>query len=431
VLLSQARPAGGDRRLVGSPRARRGLPAARAAGLALLAAACTPSDAAEPRAPAAAAEWTAPEAIPAGTDAPLSPGARLEDVAAEPGGRVHAIFSDSRAPERGWSRVMYARRDGRGWTAPLPLDDRPGRSGAPRVVVDAAGRVHVLWWKGLDPGLPDRATHLLHRVRGPAGWSRADTLYHERDPHGVGDLQLAVVADGSGRLHVVHARAEGGHGYLVLQGGRRRPGPAPGLAGGDLRWNRTAARAGRPELAYVTARVSEEVRSANNDLWVRSPAGSGWTEAVPVFRAPSRTHDPALLTDARGVRHAVWVESAARGRSERLLHATSRDGVRWSRPADVAPPSPEADFYAPRLGLDGRGRLVLVFLRADAHAVVPQYTRLDAAGWGAPLPLGPQSTASTLELALADDGRGTLHALWRGMDGRYRASRLPDEGPGR
>jgi hypothetical protein len=404
-------------RLAWSLRPRRGLQGCTLVALAL-SAACGTSDAAERR-PPPAREWTAPAVIPGG--AFLSPRNRLEDVVAEPGGAVHAVFTDTRGPLRRWNRVLYARLAGGAWSEPVPLDDTPGRSHAPRLAADGRRRLHALWWEGLDP---ESGSRLLHRASDGAGWGPVDTLYREADPRGVSDLQLAAVADGSGRLHVVHARAEGGHGYLVLDGGRWRAGPAPALGGGYLRWDREAARAGRLELAYVAAVASEEVRTANNDLWFRSLGRAGWREPAAVYRAPSRSHDPTLLTGADGVRHAVWTERTVRGASERLLHSVSRDGVHWSPPTEVVPPSPGAGFYAPRLGVDGEGRLHLAFLRASAREVVPLETRLEAGLWTAPRPLAPGAPAGTLDLELAGDGRGTLHALWRGADGRYRHSRL-------
>ena len=398
-------------------------PAPRVAACLLAAAlsACGTGDAAQPPRFEPAA-WSAPS-VEVRAGAFHSPRSRVEDVAAEPGGAVHAVFLDTNGPVRGWNRVLYARLDADG-AAPAALDDTPGRSQAPRVAVDGNGTVHVVWWEAVDPRMPDAGTHLLHRAAGAAGWSPADTLYRETDPAGLRDLQAALAADGRGRLHLLHSRASGGLGYLVLEGGRWRAGADPRLPGGYLRWDRGAARRGRLEMAYVAAQVTDQVRESNNDLWFRTLDGGGWSEPAAVHVAPTRSHDPALLTDARGVRHAVWVESGARGRAERLLHATSRDGVRWSAAAEITTPAPDADYYAPRLGLDARGRLHLVYLRGDAAAVVPQQTRLEADGWAPAAPLSADAVSDALELELASDGAGTLHAVWKGRDGAYRRSRL-------
>lgn len=385
-------------------------------------AACGTSDAAQPPA-AAPATWSAPVvAVPAA--AFHSPRSRIDDVVAEPDGAVHAVFLDTSGPMRGWNRVLYARVDAPG-AAPVPLDETPGRSQAARVAVDGEGRVHVVWWDARDPRMPDAGTHLLHRSTDAAGaWSAPDTLYRETDPRGLRDLQAALAADGRGRLHLLHSRAEGGLRYVVLDDGRWREGADPRLPGGYLRWNRTAARQGRMELAYVAAQISDEVRRANNDVWFRALGGSGWKEPAPVHVAPTRSHDPALLTDARGVRHAVWAESGVRGRAERLLHATSRDGVRWSEPAEAAAPAAGVDYYAQRLGLDAQGRLHLVYMRGDAAAVVPQQTRLEADGWAPAAPLAADAVSDALELELASDGARTLHAVWKARDGAYRRARL-------
>jgi len=382
----------------------RGRPCGPALVLALLAAA-----------PAAAqqAGSAPPEVIPGGAGLFLSPRARVEDVAAGPGGRLEVVFADARGTGSSFNRVLYARRGPGGWSAPVPVDDTPGEVRAPRLVVDAAGRTHLFWWKS-------RAV-LLHRVVSAA----TDTLYREPDPRGVSDPQLAAATDGAGRIHLVHARAEGGHAYRVYDRGRWGAGPAPAAPGGYLRLDRAAAREGRVELVYVAARASALEPRANNDLWVRSLAADGWAAPMRVFAASSRTHDPVLLTDGRGVRHAAWTERSGRGRSERILHAASAGGARWSSPGDVVPMSADVDYYAPRLGRDARGRPRIVFLRSDRQAVTPQTAVLRDGRWTAPRPLAPGAAASTLDLELADDGHGALYAVWRGMDGRFRCARLP------
>ncbi|MBW3571150.1 MAG: hypothetical protein KY467_08590 [Gemmatimonadetes bacterium] len=388
-----------------------------------VAAGCGPPEAPGPPVEAIPA-WSPVAVVPAG--AFTSPRHRVEDLAAGPGGTLHAVFTDTRGPVSRWNRVLYARFDGRAWSPPEPVDDTPGRSHAPRVAVDGAGRAHVFWWEGMNTARPGHGTHLLHRARGGEGWSAPDTVYREPAPSGLMDLQLAAVADAAGRVHVVHSRAEGRLGYAVREGEAWRAGAQAPAGGGYLRWDRPAARAGRLELAYVAAQVSEARRSANNDLWTLAQGADGWRAPAPVHLAPTQTLDPAVVTDGQGVRHAVWTERTARGRVERLLHSTSRDGVRWEVPRDVVPPSPDADFYAPRLELDAQGRVNLLFLRSTAASVVPFHARGDGrGGWSTPRRVAPDEPSGRLDLELAADAGGTLHALWRGVDGLYRHARLP------
>lgn len=407
------------------PRAG-GVPA-RALLLAVAAACGTPEASGRPvRSEAAPPEaaWSRVAVLPGG--AFTSPRHRVEDVAAGADGTLHALFTDTRGPVNRWNRVLYARFHGGRWTAAEPVNDTPGRSHAPRLALDGAGRAHVLWWEGMNEADPGSGTHLLHRARDGEGWSAADTVYRETAPTGLVDLQAAAVADAAGAVHVVHSRAAGRLGHAVLREGRWTAGDGAPAGGGYLRWDRSAARAGRLELAYVAAQVSETRRQANNDLWMLPRAGNAWGEPVPVHLASTQTLDPAVITDGAGVRHAVWTERTVRRRSDRLLHATSRDGVRWAPARDVVRPSAAADFYAPRLALDAEGRVNLVFLRANAASMVSVHTRRGPDGaWSPPRGVAPGAPSGGRELELTADEGGTLHAVWRGVDGLYRYARFP------
>ena len=390
---------------------------------ALLLAACAVSDAAPPR--STSGGWSAPEEVPQGF-ATFSRGwHRVESLVADSGGALHALFTDDGDADRRFDRVLYARRaaDGR-WSIPERLDDGSGRAAAARLALDAAGRPHAFWFKGLDPGRRRFVTDVQHRGWTGTAWSPVASLYHAPGRAELSDVHAAA-ASVDGGVHLLHVQADGTHALLLGDGAAWRAGPAPRRDGGYLRWNASPA-GGVLDFVYVAAQVMEDYRDANNDVWYRAFRDGAWREPVPVRLGAGWTYDPALATDGRGVRHAVWAEGRIEGRSDRLMYASSPDGVRWSAPRDLTPRGLGGDIASPRLALDGSGRLHLLFVRGTvargpAHV---HHAILAGGAWSEPTRPFADQGGATLDLALATDRAGTVHLLWQTMDGRFLHARF-------
>lgn len=392
----------------------------RSAAGALLLAACGTSDAAEP---ASAPAWSEPGALPARLTSPQRAHPRLAGAHAEAGGRVHAVFLDAPQGSTRPDQVLYSRLDGGRWTEPEALVDAAGPVALPQVVVDGDGLVHVVWWSAPPAGLP-RA--VVHRQWDGAAWSAPDTLYHEPSPNGVPHPTLAVRTDARGHLQVVHARASGGFAHLTLPP-RGRAAAELGTEGGYLRWDDGPG--GGSAVAFVAARVSPLRRAANNDVWTQLRRGDGWSEPIPVHVSDGWSYEPVLWTGRTGMRHAVWLEGAEESRPDRVLHATSPDGIRWSPPADITPAVPGGDFQAPRLAEDAAGRLRLVVTRNEGSIGRPRHYEmlLEDGRWSAPRPRFADPGHSRSPLAMTADASGTLHALWRDLHGTYRHATSPPQ----
>ncbi|HYR09212.1 MAG TPA: sialidase family protein, partial [Longimicrobium sp.] len=326
--------------------------------------------------------------------------------------------------DRRGDQVLYTRADGGAWTEPERLDAGPGLSESPRVVVDGRGRVHVLWYEAMDPARPAAMTDLLHRVWDAGRWSAAESLYREPAPAGLGDLSLAATVDGGGRVQVVHTRAAGGAAHLTL--GLAGPARPLGQEVAYPAWDAARGADGGLGMVYVAARASVLQPSANNDVYFQELRGGRWSAPVPVHVSAAWAYEPALATDARGVRHVVWLQGWKEGRSDRVMHATSRDGVTWSEPADVTPAVPGGDFQAPRLSLDAAGRVRLLVTRHEGQLGRPRHWQmeLDGGRWSAAVQLFPDLGPARSHMETAATPGGPLHALWRGGDGAYRHATL-------
>jgi hypothetical protein len=403
-----------------APGARRLLGPCGALLLAL-AAAC---GVARPSAPAALPP-SRPQALPVSLSSFAAGFPRIGGIAADAAGGLHAVFVDDADHDRHGDRVLYTRRVGGTWMEPVRLDDASGVSAAPRVVAEPDGRAHAFWFEGLDPRLPTMTTVLLHRAWDGARWSPPETLY--REPPGRGQVypNLAVTLDGEGRVQVVHTRAAGGFVALTLAPGGAWSTQPTGTDGSSPRWDAAPRRGAGVGMVFVAARLSPLHRSANNDVWFQELRDGRWSEPAPVYVGTGWSYDPELLTDGRGVRHAVWLEGMQQGRTERVLHATSPDGERWSEPEDVTPAVPGGDFQSPRLSLTAAGRVELVVTRHEGTLGNPRHfrLRLEDGRWSAAEELFGELGPSGGEMLTAS-GPGALYGVWRGGDGVYRSATL-------
>lgn len=119
---------------------------------------------------------------------------------------------------------------------------------------------------------------------------------------------------------------------------------------------------------------------------------------------------PALAAGANGAVHLAWTVGEDADADIRIA-ASSDGGASFGEPARVGAPGARAD--APRLALDGRGRLHLAYMEsAGKGPAAIRYARADKApAFGASRTLsGPGEDATAPQLAV--DGRGRVHLVW-------------------
>ena len=400
-----------------------------AAAAALRGAAACSAPAADARAGAAEppAAWSAPTVLPSPAGGFSPHDHRVAALRSAPGGALHALFLDDADGDGRPDRLLHAAFDGAAWSAPVAIDAAPGPTGAAVLAIDGDGRAHALWLEGEGRGDAARFTRVLHRVRDGDRWTEIDVVHTAPDTMGLPEV-LAAWTDGGGSVHALHAVRGHGLAERTLDGDRWSPPMATGVDGSQP--HLAVGPDGQAALAEVGAATHGLLVGVprHGDVFVRARRGGAWGPRVGVgLDGSQHSHAPRLAWDRRGTLHAVWLEGQdGRLFPTRLLHASSPDGgARWTEAADVVA-SDGRTLYSPRLAADGAGRLHLTFTRFRHGVGDPRHFHAvwDGSRWSAPAEILPADGARDSELETAVDDRGTLHALWKAADGRYRHATL-------
>lgn len=195
----------------------------------------------------------------------------LAEFQSDSAGNLHAAWRTTGSG----SGVAYSRRDAalQTWSAPTAIDGSGQVVGAPAMVVDSAGRVHVVW-----PDARDGGRALFTRVREPNGsWGQVARI--TRPAHAADEPTLA--ADGTGQLHL--AWHDGRVSLLNREVFYRKKSPAaPWDSSGsaDVRVSSASGSSTRPSLAVrggAIAVIWKDARDGNNEIYFRvaSEPGTG------------------------------------------------------------------------------------------------------------------------------------------------------------
>jgi hypothetical protein len=416
--------------------------AAALAALASVAGCGTPGDAAPPAADAPsnretaaapAAGWSPPRVEPALSDALGRDGRHnLAAVAVDAAGTLHAVFGMDGDGDGRAEALRYARMDDGAWSPPQPVAATPDLADPARVAVDGDGTVHVLWLARGNAAAPSVvATDVVWRALRGGLWSAPRVLYREPHRAGLAVRWLAAATDARGDVQVLFPPQGRGFGHLTLRGASAGTPRYLDHEGNTMAFS--AAAAGAPlEVAYVGERVSRERPRAESDVFVRTLAAGGeWSEAREAHAIAGRfAHYPQPVVDARGTRHLFWLEDTDGSvKPEAVFHATSADGVSWSRPEDVTPPGVRGGVplrvHAAADGAD-RIHLLIRYATAGPPRVQLAHVSLHDGRLSAEHTLARAGEIGPGEASLAVDARrGRVLALWRGGDGVYRWSALP------
>ncbi|TDW18860.1 photosystem II stability/assembly factor-like uncharacterized protein [Kribbella kalugense] len=144
-----------------------------------------------------------------------------------------------------------------------------------------------------------------------------------------------------------------------------------------------------------------------DDLPVDSPALATWSAATPTAAAPALDDTPAV-TSFKGVQFALW-----RGKDSGLYLSSTADGVTWSEASQVL--AGQTTTARPALAVQG-GNLVASWAEGNKVLVA---TSPDGVTWSAPVQVTDQAAAKTLAAAgtagpaLSVLG-GKIFVAWRG-----------------
>lgn len=250
---------------------------------------------------------------------------------------------------------------------------------------DNAGRLHALWQEIIFSG-GSHGGEILFASSGNGGRSFAPAMNLSRSREGDGkgrinrdiwhngSLAIAAAPGGAvfaawteydGRLWFARS-GDGGHSFpkplLVAGAPPAPPARAPALAPG-------------PDGALALAWATGEDRAGDIRIALSGDGGRSFGAPRPAAVTPGYSDAPKLAFDARGALHLVHAES--RGgpfQPSSIRHLRSTDGGRSFGPArEISNPLPAAYASAafPALGVDGRGRVVVIWelLRGPTQAL--------------------------------------------------------------
>lgn len=305
------------------------------------------------------------------------------------------------------------------WSAPQLLSNPDRRSGAPAIVADAAGNVHVMWSEEVtDLGLPSDGDTLFY-VRGDGkSWTKpVDVLALPGE--GAQFPALAVTPDGT--LHVVWST--GGQGQIMYSS-------APACcADNPHNWSEPTSLGG-PALATAALAADNQgrlhVAFAPSDsqmiVYVRSDdGGRSWSQSAEIsggaIRADEYTANPRLAVDGSSRMHLVWIVEPWPGRY--AMYAQSSDGgATWLAPLIIDrfdSGAYSSDGYGPEY-IDVEAREDEIHLIWDGAPTVERHHIWSSDGgktWSEPLFLFPEikdvGRAGWNDMVF--DSAGTLHAV--------------------
>lgn len=313
------------------------------------------------------------------------------------------------------------------WTAPKVLSG--GGADKPLAAIDAKGRAWVVW-RQQDAGRASASLWARRYVPG-SGWSAARLLETRDDD--VTDPQLAIDPV-SGRAMVAWQQLTSTTGYDLWA----RPfdpqtgwGTAARIESGDGTID--AARLGFDGSGHVIAVWPQQIaRFQRFGIWAnRFTWGRGWGRA-------ERIETPAVLglqeTNARvavartGEAIAVWERSTGSSRDLWSARYTAAGG--WEAASQrVADPGSTGSVAAPEIGIDAKGRAMLVWGQVDVVSGQSRYTvqsKRYVGGWQAgSTPVTASSATATGLIStprLAVNPAGTALVAWALEDGSIRAS---------
>ena len=368
-------------------------------------------------------QWSTPKRIAGREGQPVT--TRWPSVAAGVGGPSYIVGI-------GLTSVMFAEGD-TVRTAPLAVLDTSGRNLGrppgggqflhPRAVVDARGRLHVVWGEPSTAGSPVVARHwprqkvaaLWTAAYTPgSGWTKARPLLalpdeiqlrlewpfaSDRRSAGGGPWSMAVPvrdnAFGPGRVTVLRLEDDS---LVTAVVPTRRP-----VEYASVAWHGTTA-----FLGYIEAEPPQgPADDGMNRVYVQASFDNGrtWRPRVrlspPVARTPASEVTTLVAPDGRV--HLVWQQEGTPAGTV-IRHVWSSDSGRtWSTPDDL---TGQGEPQALRPVMDSCGTLHLVYHRYQGVAYsAPLEYAATRAKWTAAQPLFPSYTAHQSTLALAADGR--------------------------
>ncbi len=325
---------------------------------------------------------------------------------------VHVVWQE--APENGTSwDVRYTKgtahwpADTLTWQPPMTLSSSPS-SHSPSILGDSWDRLHVAWAHEGEP------------LNEPLFYRRWDVVWHAPEGWRPGQSTVrdpSFTVDRNGVPHMVWSEDLAGQGTIYHT--RWFSLPPSGWMQEEI-VSQGASRL-HPDLAG-------DSQSRLHAVWLGNDGGvpgiyyksweNAWGAEVQVNSAPVDSASPKVAVDGLGRVHVVWADTRS-GHSE--VYCRSGDGTTWD-PEFAVSPLDESNSVAPEVGVDGTGRVHVVWSDTrDGNAEI--YHRIWDGAW---LPVERVTNAAGnssaprivcasdyIYLAWTDDRDGNPEIYWR------------------
>jgi hypothetical protein len=311
-----------------------------------------------------------------------TPGAsRGPRVAVDGAGDVHVVWSE----DVGGNLEVFHRRwqqEAQVWTPPVSLSASPWPDWGPELWRAPDGRLHLAWCRGYTAlgGAPHDATEVLHRTWNGTAWSPAEVVYRNGEAYVPGGYGLTFAQDAQGRLYLFLSFGFA-FTYTVNQGAGWEP-----LAA----WNQSMG-----------------VTQAATD-------GLGRLHLVGYGPNSSQTGYDQYFYDAYYIRYD---EAPSRLTTRNGGRDGASDGTSWTTAFNVTGTDGIAHDQA--LAIDAAGNVHVVWAdtgspySSESQGSAVYERVLSGESWGAnTLVTTPNRDQAVEDVALARDELGQLHLAW-------------------
>ncbi|MEE8606051.1 MAG: exo-alpha-sialidase [Nitrospiraceae bacterium] len=250
-------------------------------------------------------------------------------------------------------------------SAPVRISQNPGGDEDPTVVLARDGRFYVVW----SSKRRGRVDLFIRSSRDGRTWLNERRITNTPDE----DFYPSLIQSRDGTFHLAWFQLQKKAGRMDIWYARSRNG---------RRWTRPVRITNHRETDWAPAIYEDasgvlwimwsSARTGNRELFAARSNDNGrhWSPPHQLTRSPKEDDFPHVLVAPGGERILVWTRyrsgsplmSYPADASAEIVKATSRDGLRWSRPVTVSPADPAAAYmdFLPFLFPDHNGRRVYV-----------------------------------------------------------------------
>jgi len=302
-------------------------------------------------------------------------------IAAEPGGNVHVVWTETQASHY-WDKIMYARRDGDTWPVPMNISRDSGDIRTPAIALDGNGVPLVVW--------SEESYAQMRYVRNIGDtWSVSKLCFPNNG------ITPRLASDSRGQIHLLFEDLahQGGiwYSFYIAEADSWATPTRVALGVWTLGWSSLAIdRFDHLHAVWMDWGTYGIDYAFNN--------GTGWSAPTPLpDPAPGDySCEPRITVDTAARPHVVWQERSA----GYWLYYSAMVADTWTPPRKLC----SQNAFGPAICCDSFDRLHVVWDGEDGL----QHVQSEDTGWASP----EYIVKDTAQGEIAAD-RSIVHVLWR------------------